>query len=75
MFDTKKQDSVIMAKTKPSGGIEDVGRDDEHPLLPVAEELLSAVHAKDANGIAVALQAAFDIADSSAPEEKDEGEI
>lgn len=36
----------------------------EHPLASAAEDLISAVHSKDANAVAQALEAAFQICDS-----------
>lgn len=62
----KKIASVIVAKTKPTGGIEPKGEEGEHDpaLMSAAEDLISAVHMKDAVAVADALRAAFDICDS-----------
>lgn len=67
----KKIASVIMAKTKPEGGVEDERHEDEQDpgLMSAAEDLISAVHAKDAAAVAEALEAAFEILDSQPHEE------
>lgn len=67
----KKAASVITANTNPDGGIDSEGPVDEMDpgLMASAEDLIRAVHAKDATAVAHALQAAFDIADSMPHEE------
>lgn len=63
--------SVIMAKTKPEGGVEAEAEADESPnmgLHSAAQDLLSAIEAKDTSGIAEALKAAHDINSSSEDE-------
>lgn len=64
----KKMTSVIVETRKPNGNVE--SRDEEdHPLMSAAEDLIRAVHGKDAKAVAHALQSAFEIADSQPHEE------
>jgi len=62
----KKAAAVMIAKRKPSGSIEPMHEEGEQDpgLMSAAEDLISAVHAKDAKGVADALKAAFEMADS-----------
>jgi hypothetical protein len=62
----KKVAAVIVANRQPDGSMESEGSEDEMDpgLMAVAEDLIRAVHGKDARAVAQALQAAFDIADS-----------
>lgn len=62
----KKTVSVIMAKRKPDGPMEDMHEEGEsHPeLLMAAEDLIRAVHGKDAHAVADALEHAFYVCDS-----------
>lgn len=55
----KKMSTVIDAKTKPEGGMEDMHHDDG--MMAAAEDLIKAVHAKDTKGVADALMAAKDL--------------
>lgn len=68
-----KMASVIMAKTKPEGGISDQGEEGEHSpeLLSAAEDLISAVHMKDSKAVADALLSAL----GSQNEDSSEDEI
>ncbi len=59
--------------------VESVKREpDEEPeydaLESAAEDLISAVHSKDAKGVAAALRAAHEICESYEPEQMSEGE-
>jgi hypothetical protein len=57
---------LIVAKTKPQGGIEDLheaGSEDE-AIIACAEDMIRAMHAKDAKSLASALKAAFEIVDA-----------
>lgn len=67
----KKQAGVIIAKRKPDGGIEAMHEEGEHEpgLMAAAEDLISAVHAKDAKGVADAIKAAFEVVDAGPHEE------
>lgn len=67
----KKIVSVVTAKTKPEGGIEDTGREDEMDpgILSAAEDLIRAIHAKDSHAVVEALEAAFQMLDQDYPEE------
>lgn len=67
----KKMVSVIVAKRKPEGQVEDVHKEDEsHPeLMMAAEDLIRAVHSKDTQGVADALEHAFYICESYPHEE------
>lgn len=62
----KKLSSVLMAKTKPEGGMEMMAPEDDtnHAMLSASEDLISAVHSKDATLVAAALEAAYDICES-----------
>lgn len=61
----------MMAARKPDGSMEQEGeaKEPNHALLAAAEDLISAVHMKDASKVAEALDAAFEICDSSPHEE------
>lgn len=68
----KKVASVIVAnRQEEDGALESAGPADEMDpgLMAAAEDLIQAVHAKDAHATAMALQSAFDIADSMPHEE------
>lgn len=58
----RKQAGVIIAKRKPEGGIEPMHEEGEHEpgLMAAAEDLISAVHAKDAKGVADAMKAGYE---------------
>lgn len=62
---------VIVAKTRsPEGGIKENEDDNDNAALhSAADDLIRAIHAKDTVGVAAALQAAFEIADSRPHEE------
>ena len=64
----KKMSSVIVAKMKPEGGVEPEEATDSS-LEMAAEELIRAVHSKDASAVATALQAAFEVCDAMPHEE------
>lgn len=59
----KKITSMLMAKTKPEGGVEEMPDADDSmmPMHSAASDLLSAIETKDVAGIAEALSAAHDI--------------
>lgn len=66
----KAAGGIVMAASKKDDGAVSVNAEaDMHPLQIPAEDLIAAIEAKDALGIAMALQAAFDIADSMPHEE------
>lgn len=67
----KKITSIMMAVKKPDGSIEQKGPEDEpdHALMSAAEDLISAVHMKDAKAVAEAIKAAFELCDSEADSE------
>lgn len=53
----------MIAHTKPEGGIEVEGTEGEenHALLAAAEDLIRAVHSKDAKAVAAAMEACHEI--------------
>lgn len=63
----RKVGSVIAAARKPDGSLEPKGEvgEPDHALMSAAEDLIRAVHMKDANAVVNALQAAFEMMDSS----------
>lgn len=67
----EKISSVIMSKRKPDGGAEVVGEMEpdgdasSSMLQSAAEDLIKAVHSKDASAVAAALEAAY--SECSAP--------
>ena len=63
--------SVVIAKHKPEGGLEPLHEEGhEMPeLVGAAEELISAVHSKDAHAVAEALKSAFEICEMYPHEE------
>lgn len=62
----KKISGMIMAKVKPEGDMQSEGMEGDHDpaLMSAAEDLISAIHAKDAMRVASAIKAAFEISDS-----------
>lgn len=72
-LNAKKIASIVIAKTRPEGGIEPMHEEGEAmpEMLSAAEDLLSAIEMKDAHRVAQALQAAFEIADSMPQESMD----
>jgi hypothetical protein len=67
----KKQAGVIIAKRTPDAKTEVKSEEGEHPpgLMAAAEDLISAVHAKDAKAVASAIKAGFECCDYDVPEE------
>lgn len=59
----KKQPSLIVAKVSADGHKEEMSHDGEenHGLMSAAEDLIRAVHAKDAHATVEALRSAFEI--------------
>lgn len=57
--------TVMIAARKPSGEIKDLHEEGEHApgIMAAAEDLISAVHSKDAKAVADALMSAFQLAD------------
>ncbi len=72
----KKAAGVIMAKRTPQGTTEPMHEEGEHEpgLMSAAEDLISAVHAKDAKGVADAFKAAFEVCESYPHEENEQME-
>ncbi len=61
----KAQTGVIMSVRKPDGGTDEQGMDtDDHAMEAVAEDILRAISTKDSKSLAMAIRAAFEIADS-----------
>jgi hypothetical protein len=60
-MEPKKLASVIVAKRKPDGNMEVKGEEGEMmpEVMMIAEDLIRAVHDKDASAVAEALEAAF----------------
>jgi hypothetical protein len=61
----KKMSSMIIAKVSPKGETMPQGAEDEENmgLVVAAEDLLAAIASKDANAVAEALRAAFQMCD------------
>lgn len=59
---SKKIGQVIIAKIKPEGQIEAEREENSATpeLIAIAESLISAIHMKDAEAVALALEAAVD---------------
>jgi hypothetical protein len=62
----KSMPTVMIAARKPSGEIKDLHEEGEHDpgFMAAAEDLISAIHAKDAKGVAEALKSAFELSDA-----------
>ena len=63
--------TITIAKQKPDGSIEDNDESNEG-LNVAAEDLIKAVHAKDAVAVAAALKSAWEICESYEDEEPSE---
>lgn len=64
-FAPKKESSTVMVHSHDDGSQEHLGEEgDDHGILSAAEDLISAVHSKDASQVASALQAAFAMMES-----------
>lgn len=61
----KKSAGIIIAKRKPDGEIMPENEEGEASpaLMSCAEDLISAIHAKDASAVASALDAAYSVLD------------
>ncbi len=70
----RKLGAVMIAHSKPEGGIEDMHEEGENDpgLLSAMEDLHSAMNSKDMDAMAKAFQAAFDICDSKPESEMSE---
>ena len=64
--------SVIIATHSPEKGIQDEHEEGEEMpgLISASEDLIKAIHAKDAKAVASALKAADDIMDAEQEEEE-----
>lgn len=74
----KKAAGIIMMKRKPEGNAEAVKEEGmaDPACLACAEDLISAVHAKDAEGVAMALESAFQVLGAMPDESLDlDGEV
>lgn len=62
---------VIISHRKPDGqkGDERAEGEEDQGILSAAEDLIRAIHSKDAQSVASALRAAFEICDSQPHEE------
>lgn len=71
----EKVGAIIVARRKPDGshmaegGMAEDGHVENAELLAAATDLVRAVHAKDAKGVAEALEAAFYVCDAMPHEE------
>lgn len=67
----RQQPGLIVSKRKPDGGSEESHMEGEEDagLDACSEDLIRAMHAKDAKGVTSALKAAFEILDSMPHEE------
>jgi hypothetical protein len=67
----RQQTGLIVSTRKPDGGSEEShteGQEDEG-LHACSEDLIKAIHSKDAHGVTAAIKAAFEILDSMPHEE------
>lgn len=73
----RKITSMLIANRKPEGSIEvEPAKEMDHGLLSAAEDLIKAIHAKDAQGVASAMKACTQLCDNDdAVEENREGMI
>lgn len=62
----RKVAGLIMAVRKPDGSKMETGMegDEDQGLMSCGEDLIKAVHAKDASAVVAAIKAAFEILDS-----------
>ncbi len=65
----KPQTGIIVETRKSDGGSKPDESEENHGLTACAEDLIRAVHAKDAKAVASALQAAFEVCESYPHEE------
>lgn len=65
---------LIIQKRAADGSAPETGPEDEQDqgLTSAAEDLIRAVHAKDAQGVAAAFKAAFDMLESAPHEEAEQ---
>lgn len=70
----KKQGAVMQAKPS-EGGTEPMNEEEEHSpgIMSAAEDLISAVHSKDARAVADALKAHHEIREMEDYDEEPEG--
>lgn len=70
-FQKKKLSPMLVAKVTPDGKMDPQGEEGgvDPGLISAAEELISAVKSGDAEAVAMALQAAFELCDSMPHEE------
>ncbi len=70
----KRMAGIIVAKAKPEGGMEPMNEEGESApdLMNIAQDLISAVHAKDADAVAMALHEAFECLSSDSLEGPEE---
>lgn len=63
-------------KSDGTGSLEPAASDDKenHTLMGIAQELIAAVHAKDAKAVASALEAAVGVLNDDNSDEAEEGE-
>lgn len=64
MLDPKKVAMVITSRLHPSGAQEDGPADGSDPLLPMAEDLISAIEKRSAPDVVDAIKALFMACDS-----------
>lgn len=59
----KRVSSVMIAKSKPDGSVEAMNEEGEHSpgMMSAAEDMLSAIHMKDAKALATAHKAMMDL--------------
>ncbi len=67
----KKQVGIIVAHRKPDGGPEITHEegDELHALEAISEDLIRAMHSKDARAVAESLKAAFEMCETYPHEE------
>lgn len=63
-FLPSKKIATIMIARKKEGEPQEMGPEEDHPLLSAAEDLIEAIHSKDVGMVAQALEAAIQIMDS-----------
>lgn len=66
--------ATLIAKRKPDGGLESKGQDGDMDagIMSAAEDLIRAVHSKDARSVAKALKSAFEMCDTDEKPESEE---
>ena len=75
-FMKKRQVAALIIQNRTPDGVKTEGAEDsqDQGLMSCAEDLIRAVHAKDAQAVASAMRAAFEILESEPHEEAEQSE-